>query len=444
LTEHPSAEELLDLVRGRIAPQRGGEVLRHLYEGCEKCLAAAPVGLAAGLGVERDLTAKEEAATESAIDRAFAAALREDRKLSRRQGQLEKTVKNVVAGGFGGPERLPRWMKPVDKIETLLASSWSVRFENVALMVYFAQLAVSCAEQLETPRHGGKGVFDIRCRALAELGNAYRASDQFDKAGEAFARSRQLFELGTCPDSLEIRLLELEASFDAYSRSFGNACLRLKKVFSFYRRNGQDHFAGRTLLQLGRYTGFAGDFEKALRLIDESLSLLDVNKDAGLVYVAKQNQIEFLVWCKRYRDAEIELFHLRALQRATGGRINELRQHWLAGRIEAGKERLARAETTLREVHEGWTELGSGYNVALVSLDLAAVLLAQRKAPEATTVVSAAYKIFSALNIQREALVVLLMLKTSCEMREATREHVEKLARYLRKLENDPKAEFEA
>jgi tetratricopeptide (TPR) repeat protein len=354
LTEHPSAEELLDLVRGRIAPQRGGEVLRHLYEGCEKCLAAAPVGLAAGLGVERDLTAKEEAATESAIDRAFAAALREDRKLSRRQGQLEKTVKNVVAGGFGGPERLPRWMKPVDKIETLLGSSWSVRFENVALMVYFAQLAVSCAEQLETPRHGGKEVFDIRCRALAELGNAYRASDQFDKAGEAFARSRQLFELGTCPDSLEIRLLELEASFDAYSRNFGNACLRLKKVFSFYRRNGQDHFAGRTLLQLGRYTGFAGDFEKALRLIDESLSLLDVNKDAGLVYVAKQNQIEFLVWCKRYRDAEIELFIYEPCNALpAGASTSSGNTGWLGGSRPGKKGLRARKRRFAKSIKDG-------------------------------------------------------------------------------------------
>jgi hypothetical protein len=444
LTEHPSAEELLDLVRGRIAPQRGEEILRHLEEGCKECLAAAPAGLMAGLGVERELTAKEEAATEAAIDRAFAVALREERKLSRRQGQLERTVKRLVEGGFKGPESLPRSMKQTDKIEALLAASWSVRYEDVGLMVYFAQLAVSGAEQLVTPEQRGKEIFDIRCRAFAELGNAYRASDQFDKARDAFARSRQLFELGTHSDSLEIRLLELETSFDAYSRSFGNACLRLKKVLSFYQRNGQDHFAGRTLLQLGRYTGFAGDPEQALRLIDESLSLLDVDKDPGLFYVAKQNQIEFLVWCKRYRDAEIQLFHLRALQHATGGRINELRQRWLTGRVEAGQDRLVRAETTLREVHEGWTELGSGYNVALVSLDLAAVLLAQRKATEATAVVTIAYRTFLALKIQREALAGLLLLKTSCEMREATREDVEKLVRYLRHLENNPSAGFEA
>jgi hypothetical protein len=213
-------------------------------------------------------------------------------------------------------------------------------------------------------------------------------------------------------------------------------------VLSFYQRNGQDYFAGRTLLQLGRYTGFAGDPEQGLRLIDESLLLID--KDAGLVYVAKQNQIEFLIWCGRYRDAKIQLFHLRALQHATGGRINELRQRWLTGRVEAGQDRLARAETTLREVYEGWTELGSGYELALVSLDLAAVLLAQRKTIEATRLVTTAYKTFLALEIQREALMVLLMLKTACEMNEATREDVEKLVRYLRHLENDPNAELEA
>jgi tetratricopeptide (TPR) repeat protein len=443
LTDHPSADELLALVRGRLAPQRSGEILRHLHGGCEVCLAVAPAGLAAGLGVQREPTAKEEAATEAAIDRAFAVALREDRNLRRRQDQRERAVKILVEGGTKGPEQLPKSMKQVDKVEALLAASWSIRFEDIGMMVYFARLALNCAERLDARKYGGKEVLDLQCRALAELGNAYRASDQFDKAGVALARSRQLFELGTRSDLLEIRLLEVEASFDAYSRRFGDACLRLKKIIRYYRRTGLNHLIGRTLLQLGRYTGFANDPEKALRLIDESLDLLDRERDAELVHIASENRIEFLVWCRRYRAAELQLFQLRAMLPSPTGRITELRLRWLTGKIDAGQDRFPRAESIFREVHEKWIELGSGYNTGLISLDLAAVLLAQGKAKEATEIVTSAYKIFAALKIQQEGVMTVLMLRMACEMRTATRDLAEKVTRYLMRIEHDPHAELE-
>jgi tetratricopeptide (TPR) repeat protein len=430
------------LLRGRLAPQRGSEILRHLHAGCEICLAAAPAGLAASFGVQRQPTAEEEAATEAAIGRAFAVALREDRSLRRRQDQRERAVKFLIASGVEGPERLPKSMKQIDRIEALLAASWAIRFEDLGMMVFFARLAVTCAEQLDARKYGSKEVFDLQCRALAELGNAYRASDQFDKAGAALARSRQLFELGTQSELLEIRLLELEASFDAYNRRFEDACLRMKKVLRYYRRKGLDHLAGRTLLQLGRFTGFATDPEKALSLIDESLALLDMEQDPRLIYIAKQNRIEFLTWCKKYRDAELELFHLRAMSSSSGGELSELRLRWLTGRIDAGQDRFARAENILREVHDSWIELGSGYNAGLVSLDLTAVLLAQGKTVEATKIVTSAYKLFAALKIQREGLMTVLLLRIACEMREATRDLADHVTKYMMKLEHTH-AEFE-
>jgi tetratricopeptide (TPR) repeat protein len=441
LTEHPSAEELLNLVRGKIAPQRGGEVLRHLYAGCEKCLAAAPAGLAAGLGVDRAFTAKEEAATETAIDRAFAVALRENRKRCRQKALQARAVKILIDGGVKGPEELPRSMKQIDIIEALLAASWSSRYENPGMMVYFAQFAVTCAERLDASRHGSKDVFDLQCRAQAELGNAYRVSDQFDKANAAFARARQLFELGSHSELAEIRLLSLEASLDSDCRRLKDACTRLKKVLRYRRLKNDDQLTGRTLLQLGRFTNFSGDPEEGLRLINESLSLLDIKKDPSLFSVAKQNQIESLILCRRHRDAELQLFQLRAMTCPSVERVNELRLKWLLGRIEAGQDKFARAEKTLREVHEGWIELGSGYNSALVALELAAMLLAQGKASEATQVVATAYTIFSALKVQSQVLMAVLVLRMSCEIREATRERVDKIVSYL---QSDINAELEA
>jgi tetratricopeptide (TPR) repeat protein len=443
LTDHPSADELLALVRGRLAPQRGSKILRHLYGGCEICLAAAPAGLAVGLGAPRGLTAKEEAATEAAIDRAFVVALNEDRKLRRRQDQRKRAVKILLKDGVKGPEKLSRSMKQVDKIEALLEASWSLRHEDIRMMIFFARLAVECAEQLDARKYGSKEVFDLQCRAQAELGNAYRASDQLANADVALEHARRLFELGSRDEGLENHLLNLEASLDGDCRRFGAACLKLDKIAQNYRRKGDNHLLGRALIRRAVYVANSGNPDEALRLLQESLSLIDMDRDPSVAYAAMHNQITCLVECRRFDEAERRLFLLRPLQPHSGGRINQLRFRWEEGRIDAGLERTERAEGILREVAESFSEINRAYDSALASLDLSAVLLEQRKAREATKVVTAAYTIFSGLRIEREGLMAVLMLRTACEMRVATRRLAEKIASYLRRLENDPHAELE-
>jgi hypothetical protein len=131
------------------------------------------------------------------------------------------------------------------------------------------------------------------------------------------------------------------------------------------------------------------------------------------------------------------------LRQHAGGRINELRFRWAEGRIDAGLNRLDRAEKIYGEVREGFLEVNRAYDSALASLDLAPVLLEQTKAREAEEVVTAAYKIFIALRIEREALMAVLALKTACEMGVATRAMAEEVAKYVRRREDDPNAKFE-
>jgi tetratricopeptide (TPR) repeat protein len=443
LTDHPSRKELLAVVRGGLTPEREVAILRHLYEGCKKCLDAAPSALKLGFGLEGKTTAKEETAIDAAIQRAFKTAAHHERHLREQELEAKEGEKILAAGGVGAPKKFPQHMGRLAKYKALLARSWSLRHEDTGSMVYCARLAVKCAERLNSKRYGVKRVFDFQCRAQAELGNALRVSDQFDQAADAFARARRLFELGTHSEALEVRLLDLEASFDVDCRRFPAACIKLRKVLRWHRRGGNCDFAGKTLLQLARITGYAGDAEGALLLIEESLSLIDARKEPTLVWAARLNLVDFLIACGRCRDAEIQLFLVRALQQHAGGRINDLRFRWAQGRIDAALNRPDRAENIFREVQEGFLEVNRAYDSALASLDLSAVLLAQHKAGEARDVVTAAYKMFIALNIQREALMAVLALKTACEMRSATQVMAEEVAKYVRRLEHDPNAKLE-
>src|SRR6185295_208835 len=188
------------------------------------------------------------------------------------------------------------------------------------------------------------------------------------------------------------------------------------------------------------YTTYAGNPEKALALLRRSLALIDAAADPSLAYAALHNQIWILCDCGRFRDAEKQLFLLRPLQQHAGGRINRLKLRWEEGRIDAGLDRVERAEKAFLEVREGMTAVHRSYDAALVSLDLAAVLMARRKPREAAEVVSAAYQRFNALRIDREGLASLLMLRMAYDHNRATRAMVEEVANLLRKLQGDPAA----
>lgn len=446
MTEHPSVAEISALLSGTLLPKRQRQILAHLLFECADCLTQAPSNIrillrlgGSGLSLEQEHTEAD-----AAIDRAYTIALRHQRHLDRQRKDAKRAESILAKGGLEAATSLPLRMGALAKMEALLTRSWTFRHENPKLMVQFALLAAECAEQLQAQTYGIEQVYDFRCRAQAELGNAYRVLAQLDKAESAFGLARRFFELGSRNELLEIRLLNLEASLDAERLRYKEACMSLSKVHTYYLQKGNSHLAGRVLLKLGLYEGYAGEEQKALRLLSDSLKLIDAEREPSLAYAVRHNQILFLVDLGDFREAEKQLFRLRPLQHHAGGRIPKFHLRWIEGRIDAGLGRSDRAGNIFREVREGALELNLAYHSALASLDLAAILLAQGKAREATEEIKAASKVFIALRVDREAFMTVIMLRTACEMQVATQTMVERVAKFLRRLENDPAARFES
>lgn len=420
-------------------------MILHLLQPCESCLARAPRPLRAVLGAEtaRFLPGAQERACEAAIHRAIRRALREERQVRQQREQADRAAPVLASGGLEAMQKLPRRMGTLAKMEALLARSWALRHESPALMVQFATAAVWCARRLSARRYSAERVSDFRCRAHAELGNAWRVCDQLSTAAAELARARSLFELGTGDRFLEIRLLELEASLAADWRQFSLASNNLLKVYEFYQTQGDDHMAGRALVLQGLYAGYAGDPEAGFRLLAKGLALADETRDPSLVHAGVHNQFLFLIDSGRFLEAKrFRMRHARQLS-DHGGRINELLFRWQEARVDAGLGKVARAELFFREAKQGFEDVGRAYDAALLSLDLAAVLLAQGKAVEAEQVVQAAAKVFTALQIEREALVAVIMLRNAFELRKATVDLVERVAAFVRRAEKDPNARFD-
>jgi tetratricopeptide (TPR) repeat protein len=447
LSDHPSREELWAVCQGDLSPERSLEVFVHLLSPCPRCLAEAvsapsPIsGLALTLP---ELTPEEDAAYDAAIDRAMGTVLRHARNLARQEKQARKVLVLLERDGVKALEHLPPRLGHLVRMKAFLMRSWQLRHDDPQAMVHLAWLAAENARRIDPVQYGAAHVSDFQAEAHAELGNAYRVADRLHEAGVELARARACFERGTRVETLEIRLLELEASLAADRRQFGRARTDLLKVLGYYQRRCDLHLAGRTLIKMGLYAGYAGELEKGIELLERGLAQVDSKRDPGLACAAAHNLILFLVDSGRFPEAKkLRLVHSRHLMQAAGGHVNAVKFRAMEGRIDLGLGRYARAESIFRETIRGFEEVGLPIMAGIESLDLSAALLAQGKAREAKAVALDAVETFTRLQIQREAFQAVILLRNAFEVRKATQEMVEEVARFLQRIEIDPALRFE-
>jgi tetratricopeptide (TPR) repeat protein len=447
LNDHPSREEVVALYRGGLSPERAEEVSRHLLAPCASCLDEAAPALGLSLAAEpprQEAGAEEQTSHDAAIDRAVGAALRRERSLRRQRAQARKALRVLEGGGLEALDKLPPGLGHFARMEAFLARSWQLRHDDPQLMVHFAVLATEVSRRLDARELDSPArVTDFQARAQAELGNAYRAADRLHEAADALGRARRLFERGTRDELLEVRLLELEASLAADRCEFGRASASLLKVADFYSRHNDAHRVGRVLVKLGLYAGYAGNPEKGIGLLEKSLTLVDAEREPSLACAAAHNLVLLLAESGRFPEAKrLRFFHARLFLNSAD-RINGVKFRVLEGRIHAGLGNHSRAASIFREVIAGFEKAELPILANIERLYLAVALLAQGKAGEAFALVLEAAEIFARLEIQREALMAVVLLRDAVEMQTATLEMVEEVARFLRRIEIDPALRFE-
>lgn len=442
LNDHPSREELMAVYQGGLSLEREEEVLCHLLAPCARCQDEADSSL---VGELPWLVAKpeEEASYDAPIDRALAAALRQERYLRRQRVQARKALQVLEAGGLEAVDKLPPRLSHFARMDAFLARSWQFRHDDPQMMVHFAFLAAEVSRQLDARKFDSPArVVDFQARAQAELGNAFRVADRLHEAAHALGLARQLFERGTRDEFLEVRLLELEASLVADRREFGRASAILLKVAEFYSRYNDPHLVGRTLVKLGLYATYGGNPEKGVGLLEKSLALVDAKRDPSLACTAAHNLILALIESGRFPEAKRRRFiHAHFLN--TPGRISEAKFRLLEARIDTGLGNYSRATSIFREVIAGFEEAGLPILASIERLHLAVALLTQGKAGEAFAVIIEAADIFTRLDIQREALVAVVLLRDAVEMQTATPEMIQEVANFLRRIDIDPALRFE-
>lgn len=441
MDEHPTPQILKDLLRSRLSSGDQKAVIAHLASGCPQCreeIAPTAAAMFRPGRVAPVSSSEEEDLYDSAIDSACKAALEFQRSLEDERAEADSKIARLLREeNFGKTAKFWTW----GLCERLLERSWDLRQKHPKEMLKLAQHAVEAAEKIDPRQYGAQHVADLLARAWAGLANAYRVSDQLTLAENAFRHAFKARNQGTRSPLLQARLAELSASLLCDQRQFPEAFQLLDFAYRTYTKYRAFHEAGHTRIQKGIHIGRSGDPEYAIQLLVRGIRLVERERDPKLIFHALHNILLFRVELGEFRTARLQIWEMRPLYNLHGDKINRIKLRGLEGRIFVGLGQLDRAARAFLHVKESFEQEGMYYDAALISFDLAAVWLRERKMADVRRLLNEMLEAFRARYIAREAIAALIMLRDAANRNELTFGLLEHVTMLFEVLKGEPKPE---
>ncbi len=432
---HPGRTELRRFVAGELPAAGNRRVVRHLLAGCRRCRRTAaelwrpnPVGELAGV-----------------VERAFHRASRREAAIERERRQAPALLAELAEQSptrqlllVLNSRRYRNWFL----CEALIQRAFEVGPSDAEEAVTRAESAVALAERVLVAKGDEPVNRDLVGRAWAVLGNARRIGGDMTGADEALVRALEELERGS-GDPLEQSWVEgFLGSLRSDQRRFGEAVSHFNRAMRCARAAGDDHLVGRALLEKAVTLGESGQPEREIEDLREALRLLDGDREPRLQLVAQHNLTWALKECGRLDEALASLQEILPLHARSGKAMDLLQLRWLEGKLAQAQGELGRAEAAFHEVIDGFLERQLPFDVALASLDLAAVYCEQGRIAKMKRLAAESLPVFHALGIHREALAALALFERAAERERVSLRFIAELAGYLQRARSDPKLSF--
>jgi tetratricopeptide (TPR) repeat protein len=303
-------------------------------------------------------------------------------------------------------------------------------------------LALAVARRLDPARYGRGAVEAALARVWAFLANARRVLGDFRAAEEGFeAAEEHLFRSWLDPLD-EALILELEALLRRGQGRFAEAFELIDEAIALYREVNEPHSQGRSLIVKGLLFQYAGDPAAAGECLRRGLFLVDPQQEPRLVMVAHHNLIHCLTDGGRHAEAAALIAEARPLWARLGGRIDLVRLAWMEAKVAHGLEREGDAERLLLQVREELAAAGLAYDVALASLDLAALYARAGRIAETKRLAAELVPVFRSREVHREALAALIAFQRAAEMEQLSLSLIQEIHRYLEQARGNPELRF--
>lgn len=435
---HVPEELLVRFLHTETSREESQRVARHLLTGCPPCLALS-FELTSKLGLfsplPEDAKAGWEQAYEEVFTRALAFASEEERRLAleklrgwARWVELEPLSPQLR---FAMIESDPRFHTFGVYQRLLEASRWH-RSTEPAEAVDIVHLALRVAERLDPALLGEKLISDLKVAAWAELGNAKRIAEDFEGARRAFNEAWRLLGTGDGDLVEEAHLISLEASYMKDIGEFEMAESSLGGALEIYRRLGDSHQQGRTLLKMGEIIGHL-DPKKGVEHLQRALALIDRSREPRLDLCAQHALAQFLSDSGHPEEGLAVLERARPLYKHFRDDVTQLRLHWVEGKIACRLGEYDEAESIFSQIWEEFRVRNLNQEVVLVTIDLAQVLTAKDEPERAAQLAAECYSIMKAWGLHKDALAAWLVFQEALSQEMARNELFGQLGDYFRR-----------
>lgn len=325
----------------------------------------------------------------------------------------------------------------------MLARSWELKSEEPREAEELARQGLEHLDTLEATQGGSREINDSKARAWVYMGNARRIQGDLREARQMIGRAEELLAWGTHEPLRRAEFLWIKAGFLAASREFEEAERLLDQAIAIYRWARDDESRGTVLITKALLHHHAGATERSLPVLREAEALIDPERNPWLGLSIKQTMSMFLYHTGRIEEADALLPEVREMSERYGKYLDKLRVRWLEGWVASGRGDDEEAEQHFRAVRKEFLEQKISQDAALVSLDLAALLLEQGRVAETKELAQEMLSIFQSLDIQRDAFAALILFHKAALREEATVGMVKDIAAYLKRASRNPALKFE-
>ena len=304
--------------------------------------------------------------------------------------------------------------------------------QNVNLALELAGLAVRAAELAEGDERWRSR---LAGRARGFVANVLRVQEKLRASEAEFGAAWKLWDAGAAgdPDRLlpEWRLPDLEASLRRDLREFQAALALLDRSLALAPPDA----AGRILLNRASVLEQAGNVAGSVSALRQAAPLLRAGGETRLQWVLRLNLGVNLCHLGRFGEAAEGLPELRKLSAALGNRIDAAKVRWLGGRVAAGLGRRDEARAAFEAARDTYAACEKGLDTALVSLDLALLLLEDGSTAAVREIAVMMAWVFHVEGIEREALAALRLFVEAALQERATLEETRRVVAIVRASE---------
>jgi tetratricopeptide (TPR) repeat protein len=303
-----------------------------------------------------------------------------------------------------------------------------------------AELALAIAERVS-----GSDLWRARLQGYAWpiVGNARRVGNDLLAADQAFVTARSLWQAGAAADPGVLdasRILDLEASLRRDQRRWAEAFALLDQALE---ASPSAERSGRILLNKAFTHEQRGDCGEAIAALELAAPLIDAQREPRLLWVHRFNWAVVLCQLGRYAEAAPRVAEARELAVALRNELDLVRVLWVEGRLAAGLGRRDEAIAALRQAREDFADRELAADAALVTLNLAVLLLEEGRTGEVRQLAGETLPIFGSLGLGEEAIAALAVFWRAAEQETATAELGRRLLAFLERARYDPDLCFE-